>query len=221
MLLALIEIKGLDNTSSDHTVRILTLLCETACRVWESSGTISIESLKAFFPARAKLNPMPVAPDVTKTRNAASERLRNMIDEESFLNQEVVEEWKDLKVLLMFHLPEFFDDPHIRQNYKDDFAMLMAAINEELTSELDVFGRGAVTKQADRVTSLAQSLSAFELDEVIGSPDVEPVILDLERIADDFKKRISTSEDETEDYDVTEDQDEDDGFNVNEFFADL
>jgi len=207
--------------ANDH---IKTLISETlkdickAVRLRWSTVPVKVDPLNAYFRALSATGSEPSSPNMELSWEFATTRLREMLDHEDYLIDEtIVGEWTSLADLIKFHALNFFEQPNVRANFKDDFALLSDALDRELDEYSP--DEDELSEQAERIRSIARSVSEFEDDDIVGGYDVATLTSKLKSTAEHYEESI---EERGDDYDPDEGVPVTNaGFSIEAFFVDL
>jgi hypothetical protein len=196
---------------------ILDGICDTVCIRW-STIPVKLDALKAYFLARSRLDSEPAVPNMAPSWELATRHLRKMLEENDLISETVVAEWTGLADLIKLHVPEYLKEPDIRANFRDDFEQLNGAIDRELDEYSPEDEE--LSQEADRMRSIAKSVSDFEYDDVVGGDGVTLIAARLETRAEDYEEQLE--ERGTEEYDPYDEPVEAGSvFSIETFFADL
>lgn len=186
----------------------------------ETHSALGVDTLRTYLVARSKLNSELLAPNLDNAWEAATTRLRDMLESDDFISQYVVDEWSKLARVIEMYVPEVFEDLTRLRNYKDDLEQLRTAMENELDSMDTPDDKDEISQGAERLRSLAGSLSELSYDEVIGDEDITKMISRLENRAETYEEQAEKDDDDTDDSSddklITSEV-----FDINAFFADL
>lgn len=172
--------------------------------------------------ARRLLNSDLPVPNLYGAWEAATNSLREMLESDAFISEYTVDEWAKLARIIETYEPEFFYDNIRLQDYRDDREQLSRSMQEELDSMESPCGKKEFSEVAERMRSLAGSLSELEYDEVIANESITDTISRLERRAETYEEEIKDDDDADDEEDkTTEDKLTGEPFDIQALFADL